>query len=175
MWRLCLSCGEEKALQGLPISFLDFPPHTQRFCIQAGQLLTEDVTWCLPGHISASYKLVMDHRWEAGAKVTITNPSCAASDSLRGICCLRPHTCKSVLPHHFISDHYGSAAGKRPEVKRVTTCWFPTPFEAATHCQHLGLGRKGQDGAITTESCKVSSSSGERGRARTAKWWPDDS
>ena len=79
MWRLCLSCGEEKALQTLPISFLVPPPHTQRLQIHAGQLLTEDVTRFLPGLVDTSYKLATDHRREAGATITKTTPFCAAS------------------------------------------------------------------------------------------------
>lgn len=48
--------------------------------------------------------------------------------------------------------------------------------EAAPHLQHPGLGRgrwAREVAAITTEARRVSSSSGERGRARTTKWWPE--
>lgn len=106
------------------ISFLVPPPHTQRFQIQAGQLLIEDVTWFLPGLADTSYELVMDHKTEAGAKGSMTTPFCVASavtTFVRSICCLKLHTCKPVLPSHFISHHYGFGAGKSPELRTVTT------------------------------------------------------
>lgn len=59
----------EKSPSSAARSFLVPPSHTQRFQIQAGQLLVEDVTCFFPGLVDASYKPVMDRRREAGANV----------------------------------------------------------------------------------------------------------
>lgn len=132
MWWLCLSCEEEKALQGLPISFLVLAPHTQRFQIQAGQLLIEDITWFLPGLVNTSHKLVLDHRREARAKTYNSHPPflCCFSHVtfVRSICCLRLHACEPALSSHFISHHYRFGARKTPELRTVSRHGFHTPL-----------------------------------------------
>lgn len=47
--------------------------------IQAGELLTEDVTWFVPGLANTFCKILMDLGREAGAEVKIMIPFCAAS------------------------------------------------------------------------------------------------